>query len=69
MKTVKLSLRTGQGNYCWTKLWEMNNDIHREDGAAVYYRDGALLWYLNGKRYKTNFNGIIDEEETHDYQP
>ena len=69
MKTVKLFLRPSKGNYWWIKLWKMNGKPYREDGPAVYYPDGSLLWCLNGKRYKTNFNGIIDDEEAYDNQP
>ena len=33
-----------------------NNQLHRENGPAIEYADGSVLWYLHGKQYsKTRF--------------
>ena len=33
-----------------TKIWCINNNLHRENGPAVEYFDGGKEWYLNGKK-------------------
>ena len=30
----------------------MNGKLHREDGPAIEYCDGAKIWYLNDKRHR-----------------
>ncbi len=37
-----------------TKLWYLNDQLHRVDGPAVEYAIGTKLWYLNGKRHRTD---------------
>ncbi len=34
-----------------TKKWYLNDQLHREDGPAVEYADGHMVFYLNGKSY------------------
>ena len=31
------------------KYWYLNDKLHREDGPAIEWADGAKEWYLNGK--------------------
>ena len=33
------------------KYWWLNGMLHREDGPAIEYTDGAVSWYLNGQCY------------------
>ena len=35
-----------------TKVWYVNNKLHRIDGPAVEYSDGAKAWYVNGKCHR-----------------
>ena len=36
-----------------TKFWRLpNGKLHREDGPAVEYANGAKLWYVNDKRHR-----------------
>ena len=39
------------GNKFYYKDKEMKN-LHREDGAAIEWKDGDKSWYLNGKRHR-----------------
>ena len=34
------------------KIWylRLNGQLHREDGPAVEYPDGTIVWWLNGNR-------------------
>ena len=35
------------------KFWRLpNGKLHREDGPAVEYANGAKLWYVNDKRHR-----------------
>lgn len=36
-----------------TKLWELNGEIHNEDGPAVEYPSGKKEYYLNDRLYET----------------
>lgn len=31
-----------------TKVWTLNNQLHREDGPAIEWANGTKFWYLNG---------------------
>ena len=35
-----------------TKRWYHNDKLHREDGPACEYVNGAKWWYLNGKLHR-----------------
>jgi hypothetical protein len=35
-----------------TKLYYLNNKLHREDGPAVTYPDGAKEWYIEGRWHR-----------------
>ena len=37
-----------------SKIWYLNDRIHREDGPAVEYSDGSKIWYIHGKRHREN---------------
>ena len=32
--------------------WYLNDELHREDGAAVECADGTRFWYLHGKLHR-----------------
>ena len=32
-----------------SKLWYLNDKLHREDGPASEWADGCKSWYLNGE--------------------
>lgn len=34
------------------KHWTLNGKLHREDGPAVIWPDGAKYWFLNGMRHR-----------------
>jgi hypothetical protein len=53
-----------------SKLWYLNDRIHREDGPAYEGVDGEIQWFLNGKEYKEDDywreifkRGLITEKE------
>jgi hypothetical protein len=50
-----------KGNY-GDKHWYKNGTLHREDGPAIEYREGARYWYLNGK-----FINVNSQEEFEQY--
>ena len=34
------------------KEWYLNDERHREDGAAIEWDDGNKSWWLNGERHR-----------------
>ena len=34
------------------KRWFLNDELHREDGPAIEYKDGTKSWHLNGKLHR-----------------
>ena len=43
-----------------TKIWYLNEKLHREDGPAIEYSDGGKSWYINGKRHREDGPAIDD---------
>jgi hypothetical protein len=39
-----------------TKIWYVNDQLHREDGPAMEWSSGAKEWYLHGKKIVVNSN-------------
>ena len=37
-----------------TKVWYLNDQLHREDGPAVEHPSGHKEWWLNGQRHREN---------------
>ena len=35
-----------------TKVWYVNNKLHRIDGPAVEYADGSKEWYVNDQHHR-----------------
>ncbi len=33
-----------------TRRWYKDQDLHREDGPAIEFGDGRLVWYLYGEK-------------------
>ena len=58
-----------------TKIWYLNEKIHREDGPAVEDANGTKFWYLNDKRHREDgpaierFDGtkewFLNDKEVH----
>ena len=44
-----MSRKAGCYLYADTKLWLEDNVVHRGDGPAVIFPDGAGRWYIRGK--------------------
>jgi len=44
-----MSRKAGCYLYADTKLWLENGIVHRGDGPAVIFPDGAVRWFLRGK--------------------
>jgi hypothetical protein len=42
---------TGIGDYAGSRAWFLNGKLHRENGPAVEWSNGAFNWHLNGKYY------------------
>ena len=40
--------------YTYGTTWCLDGQLHREDGPAVEYADGAKAWYLNGQLHRTD---------------
>ena len=34
------------------RCWRLDGKLHREDGPAIEYADGARWWYLNGNLHR-----------------
>ena len=39
---------------CGNRFWFNRGQLHREDGPAIEYFDGAKQWYRRGKRHRTD---------------
>jgi hypothetical protein len=37
-----------------TRWYNVNGQLHREDGPAIEYIDGSKFWYIKGKRHRTD---------------
>lgn len=44
-----LSRKVGCYLYSDTKLWLEKGIVHRTDGPAIIFPDGAVRWYIHGK--------------------
>jgi hypothetical protein len=44
------------------KYWYLNDKLHREDGPAIEYANGAKQWHLNGKRHRVDGPAIVDTD-------
>ena len=42
------------------QAWRKDGKLHREDGPAVIYTDGAQVWYKDGKRHREGGPAVID---------
>ena len=43
-----------------SKMWYLNDQLHREDGPAVEYSNGTKKWCLNGEFYdKTSYYSLM----------
>ena len=37
-----------------TKIWYLNDQLHREDGPAYEHPGGTKVWYLNGQCHRAD---------------
>jgi hypothetical protein len=35
-----------------SKVWYLNNELHRSDGPAIEFLNGDESWYLHGERHR-----------------
>jgi hypothetical protein len=35
-----------------TEWYNLNGELHREDGPAIEFDDGDKYWYINGERHR-----------------
>ena len=42
-----------------TKCWYKDGELHREDGPALIYSDGAQLWYKEGEEYEPSAHDLM----------
>jgi hypothetical protein len=49
MSTTSEPLITPNGNVAWKND---HGQLHREDGPAVIWSDGTMLWYLHGQIHR-----------------
>jgi hypothetical protein len=47
----------GPGGY---KVWSLEGELHRADGPAVEYEDGAEEWWLHGERHREDGPALTD---------
>ena len=47
MQTISFKINDDQ-----TKIWYLDEEIHREDGPAIEYVDGSKEWLFNGKLHR-----------------
>jgi hypothetical protein len=56
-----MSRKAGCYLYTETKLWLENDVVHRADGPAVIFPDGAVRWYLRGKEVTREVSTFLME--------
>ena len=50
-----------------TKVWYLNDQLHREDGPAVEYPDGSELWWFNDKFHRKDGHAIERTDGSKEY--
>lgn len=56
-----LSRKAGCFLYTNTQLWLKYDQVHREDGPAVVFPDGAVRWYVSGKEITRDVTAFFME--------
>ncbi|CAN5375025.1 hypothetical protein BH10PSE10_BH10PSE10_02210 [soil metagenome] len=54
-----MSRKAGCYLYADTKLWLDGDLVHRGDGPAVIFPDGAQRWYIRGKEVTRDVNTLF----------
>ncbi len=49
--------------YAGTRLWLDDNTVHRSDGPAVIFPDGAGRWYIRGKEMTRSVRNYFFPEQ------
>ena len=58
-----MSRKAGCYLYADTRLWLENDLVHRTDGPAVIFPDGAERWYIRGKDVTRDVNNFFYENK------
>lgn len=58
-----MSRKAGCYLYADTKLWLEGNIVHRPDGPAIIFPDGAVRWYIHGKEVTRDVNVFLMENK------
>jgi hypothetical protein len=58
-----MSRKAGCYLYADTRLWLENDLVHRSDGPAVIFPDGAQRWYIRGKEMTRDVNIFFIENK------
>jgi hypothetical protein len=58
-----MSRKAGCFLYANTQLWLEQDKVHREDGPAVVFPDGAVRWYVNGKEITRDVTAFFFEKK------
>ncbi len=54
-----MSRKAGCYLYADTQLWLEDDVVHRTDGPAIIFPDGALRWYIRGKEVTRDVNAFF----------
>lgn len=58
-----MSRKAGCYLYADTKLWLEDGIVHRTDGPAIIFPDGAVRWYIGGKEVTRDVNSFFIENK------
>lgn len=58
-----MSRKAGCYLYSDTKLWLEDYVVHRADGPAIIFPDGAVRWYIRGKEVTRDVNSFFLENK------
>jgi hypothetical protein len=58
-----MSRKAGCYLYADTQLWLEGDVVHRADGPAVIFPDGAERWYINGKEITRDLTAFLIENK------
>ena len=54
-------------DYCGTKRWYLNDQLHREDGPAIEYGNGTKIWHKHGRRHREDGPAIERADGTKEW--
>jgi len=59
---------TGIFDFCGTIFYYLNGKCHREDGPAIIWKDGKVLYFINDKNITKEVNDWIKDNNIPDYK-